>query len=422
MKVSLSEASQRVAEQVSETRLWDAIAAMAAIGGDPDGGVTRQALTREDIAARAMLIGWGRRAGLEPSVDEAANLFLRLPGSDPEASPVLIGSHMDSQPSGGRFDGIYGVLAGFEVLLAMAAAGVTTRRPIDLVAWTNEEGGRYERSCTGSSVWAGAQPLSFFLDAVDGDGIRFADALSEVLAATPELRRRPARWPAHAYIEAHIEQGPVLERDKADIGVVTSIQGVKWLTVEVEGFAGHAGTTPPAARKDALMAAVRAITWLSGLMEDPKGETRFTVGRMVVEPNSPNTIPQRVLFTIDFRHPQASELNTRGKAIARVIEEAVKPCTARITVTSEMAPTPFDGPIPAVVERCGAGLGLKVARLASGAFHDALYAAMVCPSGMIFIPCRDGLSHNPQEYSSPAHCAAGARVLAAATVELADTG
>jgi N-carbamoyl-L-amino-acid hydrolase len=417
---TLSEAALKAAAAVSQDRLWRSIEAMVAIGGLGNGGVTRQALTREDIEARAMLIGWARALGLEVSIDEAANLFLRRPGQDSAAAPVLAGSHMDTQPAGGRFDGIYGVLAAFETMNALDDAGLVTRRPIDVVAWTNEEGGRFERGCTGSSVWAGQVPLAAFLDDVGSDGARFADALAETLAATPDLPRRPPRWPAYAYVEPHIEQGPVLEKQGLDIAAVTGIQGVRWMRVEIAGVAGHAGTTPAALRRDALQAAVRAITWLNGLMEDPKDLTRFTVGRLLVEPNSPNTIPSKVTFTIDFRHPDAAELKRRGSAIERVIHEAAKPCTATVVTTSEMSPTPFEGPIPSLIETAATALGLKVARLASGAFHDALYAAAVCPAGMLFIPCRNGVSHSPEEYSTPAQCIAGARVLAASVVELAN--
>jgi N-carbamoyl-L-amino-acid hydrolase len=417
---SLSEAALKAAAAVSENRLWQSIAAMAEIGGLGNGGVTRQALTPEDIAARALLIGWAQALGLEASTDAAANLFLRRPGQDPEAAPVLAGSHMDSQPAGGRFDGIYGVLAAFEVMQALHNAGIVTRRPIDVVAWTNEEGGRFERGCTGSSVWAGQVPLSAFRDDIGSDGVRFADALAETLAATPDLPRRPPHWPAHAYIEPHIEQGPVLEKQGLDIAAVTGIQGVRWMRVEIDGVAGHAGTTPAALRRDALQAAVRAMTWLNGLMEDPSDLTRFTVGRLVVEPNSPNTIPSKVTFTIDFRHPDAAELKRRGSAIERVVHEAVKPCTATMVTTSEMSPTLFDGPVPSLIESAAAALKLKATRLSSGAFHDALYAATVCPAGMLFIPCRGGVSHSPDEYSTPAQCVAGARVLAATVVELAN--
>jgi N-carbamoyl-L-amino-acid hydrolase len=419
---SLSAPALKAAAAVSEDRLWQSLEAMAAIGGLGNGGVTRQALTPEDIAARALLIGWARKLGLEVSIDEAANLFLRRAGQEPQAPPIVAGSHMDSQPAGGRFDGIYGVLAAFEVMQALNDGGIATRRPIDVVAWTNEEGGRFERGCTGSSVWAGQMPLAAFLDDVGSDGVRFADALAATLAATPDLPRRPPHWPAHAYVEPHIEQGPVLENQGIDIAAVTGIQGVRWMRVEVEGVAGHAGTTPAAHRRDALQAAIRAISWLNGLMEDPKDLTRFTVGRLLVEPNSPNTIPQKVTFTIDFRHPDAAELKRRGGAIERVIAEAVKPCTATIVTTAEMKPTPFNGPVPALIENAAAALGLKATRLASGAFHDALYAATVCQAGMLFIPCRNGVSHSPDEYSTPGQCAAGARVLAAVVVELANRG
>jgi len=417
---TLSASALKAAAAVSEDRLWQALEAMAAIGALGNGGVTRQALTPEDIAARALLIGWARKLGLAVSIDDAANLFLRRAGQEPQATPVVAGSHMDSQPAGGRFDGIYGVLAAFEAVQALDDSGVVTRRPIDVVAWTNEEGGRFERSCSGSSVWAGKIPLSAFLDDIGSDGMRFADALAETLAATPDLPRRPPHWPAYAYVEPHIEQGPVLERQGIDIAAVSGIQGVLWMRVEVEGVAGHAGTTPAAHRQDALQAAVRAITWLNGLMEDPQDLTRFTVGRLVVEPNSPNTIPQKVTFTIDFRHPDAAELKRRGSAIERVVNEAVNPCTASIVTTSQMNPTPFEGPVPTLIETAAAALGLKATRLASGAFHDALYAASVCPTGMLFIPCRAGVSHSPDEYSTPEQCAAGARVLAATLVELAN--
>jgi N-carbamoyl-L-amino-acid hydrolase len=417
---TLSATALKAAAVVSEARLWHSIEAMAEIGGLGNGGVTRQALTREDIAARALLIRWAQALGLEVSIDDAANLFLRRPGQDPGAAPVLAGSHMDSQPAGGRFDGIYGVLAAFEAMQALHDADIVTYRPIDVVAWTNEEGGRFERGCTGSSVWAGQVPLSAFLEDIGSDGVRFADALAETLAATPDLPRRPPHWPAYAYVEPHIEQGPVLEKQGLDIAAVTGIQGVRWMRVEIAGVAGHAGTTPAALRRDALQAAVRAITWLNGLMEDPRDLTRFTVGRLVVEPNSPNTVPSKVTFTIDFRHPDAAELKRRGSAIERVVHEAVKPCAATVVTTSEMSPTPFDGPIPSLIERAAVALGLKAARLSSGAFHDALYAATVCPAGMLFIPCRNGVSHSPEEYSTPAQCVAGARVLAATVVELAN--
>jgi N-carbamoyl-L-amino-acid hydrolase len=419
MGSGLSEAARAAAAAVDEGRLWQALMDVAAIGARPDGGVCRHALSDEDIEARARLIGWAEARGHEASVDEAANLFIRRAGREPDAAPVLAGSHLDSQPAGGRFDGVYGVLAGLEALVALDEAGVETERPIDIVAWTNEEGGRFDRSCTGSSIWAGASELESYLGDIGADGVRLGEALAKTLAATPDLPRRPRRWPAHAFIEPHIEQGPVLEAEGVPIAAVTGIQGVRWMNVEVSGKAGHAGTTPMAGRHDAVQAAVRAIAALNDLMADAQDLVRFTVGRVNVTPNSPNTIPEKVLFSIDFRHPDKAKLEMRGGRIGQVVRKAAAPCDTRLMATLTMDPAPFPEPMIALIEAAANGLGLGCRRLASGAFHDALYAAKVCPTAMIFIPCRDGLSHHPAEWAEPRHCADGARVLAATLIELA---
>jgi N-carbamoyl-L-amino-acid hydrolase len=381
--------------------------------------VCRHALSDEDIAARALVIGWAEGRGYEASVDEAANLFIRRPGRDAQAAPVVCGSHMDSQPAGGKFDGAYGVLAGLEALVALDDAGIETERPIDVVAWTNEEGGRFDRSCTGSSVWAGASELDSYLGDIGADGVALGEALAKTLAATPDLPRRPTHWAAHAYIEPHIEQGPVLEAEGLSIAAVTGIQGVRWMNVEVIGKAGHAGTTPMAERRDAVQGAVRAITELNALMADDEDRVRFTVGRVNPTPNSPNTIPEKVLFSIDFRHPDRDLLEDRGGRIAQVVKDAARPCEALVMPTLSMDPTPFPDRMVTLIEDSAKALGLGCRRLASGAFHDALYAAQVCPTAMIFIPCRGGLSHHPAEWAEPRHCAEGARVLAATLVELA---
>lgn len=408
------------AEKVDEARLWQNLMEMAKIGARPDGGVQRHALSPEDIEARALVVDWAKGRGFEASVDEAANLFIRRNGWDSSAAPVLTGSHMDSQPAGGKFDGIYGVLAGLEALIAMEEAGVETRRAVDLVAWTNEEGGRFERSCTGSSVWAGATELESYLGDIGADGVPLGEALAATLAATPDLPRRPRRWPAHAYVEAHIEQGPVLEREGVPIAAVTGIQGVRWMNVELLGKCSHAGTSPLQGRRDAVQAAVRSIDRLNELMADPEDRVRFTVGRINVEPNSPNTVADKVLFTIDFRHPETAVLEGRGGRIPEMVKEAAIPCEALIKPTLTMDPTPFPESMVGLIEASARALGVACLRLPSGAFHDALYPARVCPAGMIFIPCRDGLSHHPAERAEPEHCAAGARVLAATLVELAN--
>ncbi len=410
----------KAAQAVDRERLWRRHEIMARFGARPDGGVNRAALSPEDIAARAALIGWAEALGLEFAVDDIANLYLRRPGRDAGASPVLTGSHMDSQPAGGRFDGIYGVLAGLEALEAMAAAGVTTKRPVELAAWTNEEGGRYAPGAMGSAVFTGDRKLSEFQNLADAEGIGFMDALRETLAATPGLARRPFGFPAAAYIEAHIEQGPRLEMTGTTIGVVSGIQGARWFEVTVSGESAHAGTTPLAVRRDALRETVAVIQALQELMADPEDVVRFTVAKVEVEPNTPNSIASRVTFSIDFRHPDAATLGRLGDRIARVAESAVSSCTVAIRETLTHSPCVFDPEVVATIDRSAEALGISHMDLPSGAFHDARFLGAVCPTGMIFVPCEKGISHNPAENAKPDDLAAGARVLAASLVELAN--
>ncbi|MDE0057881.1 MAG: M20 family metallo-hydrolase [Defluviicoccus sp.] len=351
-----------IAARVDGGRLWRRLMEMAEIGAIPGNGVNRQALSDEDIAARELLVDWARRRGYAVAVDDAANLFIRRPGGDPELAPVLTGSHMDSQPRGGRFDGIYGVIAGLEAIEAIDDAGAATRRPIELVAWTNEEGSRFDPGCMGSMVFSGAAPLERFEDALDANGISFGRALARTLSAAPDLpRRNGAALPA-AYVEAHIEQGPVLEAASVPIGAVTGVQGSQRFVVEIGGATAHAGTAPVKGRRDALQAALRAVARLNEAMTDSNDVLRFTVGRFEVTPNSPNTVPSKVVFSID----------------------------------------------------------LPSLRMPSGANHDAAFVASVSPTAMIFIPCLRGISHHESEYASPEDCAAGAKVLAETLCALAD--
>lgn len=409
---------------VSEGRLWDRLMAMARIGGftteEGHEGVNRPCLSPLDREARRLLIGWAEAAGASVSVDPAANLFLRWEGAEPSLPPVLTGSHMDSQPQGGRFDGIYGVLAGLEAIEALSAAGVRPKRAIEVVAWTNEEGGRFAPGCTGSMSFTGFKPPSAFDDIVDADGIRYADALAEQHAEEADLPRRPLGSVPHAYVEAHIEQGPLLEAEGQDIGVVTGIQGSRWFTVTVEGRTDHAGTTPLSMRKDAVQDAARAITALNALMHDPADVLRFTVGSITTEPGTSNTVARRVVFTIDFRHPDEAVVRARGDAIAGVVQAAMRSCTARVHERFTAMPVDFGPTVPEAVARAAAAQGLKAIRLPSGAFHDAQFLVPVCPTGMIFIPCRAGVSHHPGEYAEPRACANGARVLTQTLLDLAN--
>jgi N-carbamoyl-L-amino-acid hydrolase len=406
--------------RVDQERLWRRHTEMARIGAIPGNGVNRAALSQEDIAARRLLLSWARARGFEVYADPIGNLFVRRPGRDAAAPPVMTGSHMDSQPRGGRFDGIYGVLAGLEALEAIDETGVTTQRAIEVVAWTNEEGGRFQPCTMGSAVYAGACSLEEVLDVRDNDGVALGDALRETLAATPEAMPRAFGTLAAAYVEAHIEQGPLLEKAAKPIGVVTGIQGLRWFNVEVAGRTDHAGTTPVGMRRDAVRDAVAIIAALQELTRDPADVTRFTVGRMLVTPNSPNSVASHVLFSVDVRHPDPATIKRLGDAVEGVARRAAARCDVKVLPTLVHDPCLFDTGVMDAIERAANDLGLANMRLPSGAGHDAMYMARICPAGMIFVPCENGISHNEAENAKPEDLAAGARVLAAALLELAN--
>jgi N-carbamoyl-L-amino-acid hydrolase len=408
---------------VSEARQWDRLMQMAQLGAIPGEGVNRACLTDLDRQARRLLIGWAEALGLAVSVDALGNLFLRHEGMEPGLPPVLTGSHMDSQPNGGRFDGIWGVLAGLEAVQALREAGIATRRPIEVVAWTNEEGGRFAPGCMGSMAYAGVKPADAWDAVTDGEGLAFGEELRRHLALEADIPRRglgvvdgPAPF---AYVECHIEQGPRLEQGGLDIGVVEGIQGSRWFLVEIAGRTDHAGTTPLRLRQDAVQDMVRAINALNTLTHDPEDLLRFTVGRIEISPNSSNTVADRARFTIDLRHPEKKVLLARGDAIASTVQAAMARCVATVTERFHALPSRFDPMVPDAVERATLAQGLKPLRMASGAFHDAQFLAPLCPTGMIFVPCRGGVSHHPSEYSAPHQLAAGARVLTAVLADLA---
>jgi N-carbamoyl-L-amino-acid hydrolase len=406
--------------RVDEARLWRRHEEMARIGAIPGNGVNRAAFSAEDIRARRLLLAWAQARGFEVTMDAIGNLFVRRPGLDATAAPVLSGSHMDSQPRGGRFDGIYGVLAALEALEAIDEAGLKTRRPIELVAWSNEEGGRFGPCTMGSAVHTGARSLSDFADTRDNEGVVLKDALAETLKAVPEAARRELNTPAAGYIETHIEQGPRLETQGKTIGVVTGIQGLRWFNVEVFGETAHAGTTPVSTRKDAVRSAIAIINALTELTRDSEDVVRFTVGRMLVTPNSTNSVASHVLFSVDIRHPDLATVNRLGDAVEPLAQQAAAPCTVKVTPTLRDDPCVFDAGVIDAIERASNALGAANMRLPSGASHDAMYMARVCPTGMIFVPCEKGVSHNEAENATPQDLAAGARVLTAALLDLAN--
>ncbi|MXY42148.1 MAG: Zn-dependent hydrolase [Rhodospirillaceae bacterium] len=409
-----------VVEAVREDRLWQRHMDVAAIGATGRGGVNRQALTPEDGQARRLMLEWASELGFTASVDAIGNLFIRRAGAQPTSDPVVAGSHLDSQPTGGNFDGVFGVLAALEVLEAANDAGVVTGRPMELVVWTNEEGARFQPATMGSAVHAGALQLETVLASRDSDGVTVEQALTGTLEAAPVQVRRDFRSPMAAYVEAHIEQGPVLESTGNTIGVVTGIQGLRWFQVEVGGEEAHAGTTPRSNRRDALAAAVAMVTKLQALMFDESDTVRFTVGRFEVAPNSPNTIPGRVVFTIDFRHPDQEILTRLGDRVEPVCRAEAQDCTVKVVETMNAPPTEFDPDIRDLIRSAARRQALPHMDMTSGATHDAKFMAGLCPSGMIFVPCEAGVSHNEAENASAADLAAGARVLAEVAIRLAN--
>jgi N-carbamoyl-L-amino-acid hydrolase len=409
------------ADAVREDRLWQRHADMAKLGGTPRGGVNRQALSPEDAAARNLLASWAKARGFSISTDAIGNLFVRREGSDPKALPVMSGSHMDSQPTGGRFDGMYGVLAAFEALEALEDAGVKTKRPVVAVAWTNEEGSRFQPGAMGSAVFAGHNRLEEMLEVKDWKGVVLKDALAETLKAAPAPMRdgRPG-FSLDGYVEAHIEQGPRLENEKKTIGVVTAIQGSRRYIVETSGEEAHAGTTPRSARKDAFAAALRIAQAMYEATTDKDDTLRFTIGRVDVGPGSPNTVPGKTSFTIDMRHPSDAVLETHEKKLKEIVAAKAAPCSAKIDRVTAVPPTDFD---PAVIDLVRAktnALKLSNMDMPSGAGHDAMHIARLCPAGMIFVPCERGISHNEIENAAPSDLAAGTRVLVEVLAELAN--
>jgi beta-ureidopropionase / N-carbamoyl-L-amino-acid hydrolase len=409
------------ANAVREDRLWQRHADMARLGGTAKGGVNRQALSPEDAAARNLLASWAKARGFEIFTDAIGNLFVRREGSDPQATPVMSGSHMDSQPTGGRFDGMYGVLAAFEALEALEDAGVETRRPVIAVAWTNEEGSRFQPGAMGSAVFAGRYALDDMLAARDWEGVSLKDALAATLKAAPApLRDGSPGFAVSAYVEAHIEQGPRLENERRTIGVVTGIQGSRRYIVQVAGEEAHAGTTPRAARKDAFAAATRIAAAMYAATTDADDTLRFTIGRVEVHPGSPNTVPGKVGFTIDMRHPSDAVLEEHEKTLHDIVAREAAPCAAGIERVTNVAPTDFDPAVIDLVRAKADALKLSSMDMPSGAGHDAMHIATLCPAGMIFVPCERGISHNEIENATPSDLAAGTRVLVAVLEELAN--
>ncbi|HET9669517.1 MAG TPA: M20 family metallo-hydrolase [Casimicrobiaceae bacterium] len=408
-----------LADRIDAERLWSRHMRLARHGATPVGGVNRQALSAEEFAAWREVIAWGREASLAPFTDPAGNLFLRREGADPDATPVLTGSHLDSQPSGGKFDGVYGVLAGIEAAQAIGDAQMTLRRPIEVVAWMNEEGSRFAPGMMGSAAFTGVAPLERFLPMRDAQGVSVHQALAALHAAFSDLASRPLQRPIAAYVEAHIEQGPILEREGYSIGIVTGIQGKRTFRVAVKGEEAHAGTAEQRERKDALLAAVRMIHALDVAMNEGGDDVKFTVGRLAVTPNAPSVVPGEAVFSIDLRHLGPARLTALGDRVPALCAKHAGRCAVEVVELTNAMTLEFPESMRALIRRSATDLGIATLDLFSAAGHDARFLHAICPTGMIFIPCKDGVSHNPLESAKPEDLALGARVLAHTLVALA---
>ncbi|MCF4982082.1 Zn-dependent hydrolase [Pseudomonas gessardii] len=396
--------------RVNGERLWDSLMEMAQIGGTPKGGVSRLALTDEDRRGRDLFVAWCTAAGCSIRVDAMGNIFARRAGRHDHLAPVLTGSHGDSQPAGGKFDGIYGVLAGLEVLRTLNDLGIETDRPIEVVNWTNEEGSRFAPAMIASGVYAGVFDLEYGLSREDKAGVTIGQALQQIGYAGPHPVGGQA---VHAAYELHIEQGPILEAQDLTIGVVTGAQGQRWYEVELSGRSAHAGTTPMDHRLDALLGFARVVEAVNQIGLAQGAEGRATVGMANIFPNSRNVVPGRVFFSVEFRHPDEAVLAVQDQqlhaAVARIAEGIG--LQASVKQIFQYAPIAFDKECVAVVQAAAEALGYSHRRMISGAGHDACYLNQVAPTAMIFVPCVEGLSHNEAEAIHLHWSTAGADVL-----------
>jgi N-carbamoyl-L-amino-acid hydrolase len=405
--------------RIDRTRLAASMEALGKIGETPRGGLSRVALTDDDRRGRDLLVRWMKEAGLAVTVDQMGNIFGLRPGLEPRP-PVFMGSHADSVPSGGKYDGQLGVLCALEVLRTLADAGARSRHPVGMIVFTNEEGARFQPAMIASGVMAGKIPLEDAYNARDRDGLRLGDELARIgyLGSEPCVPR-----PMRAYLELHIEQGPILEEDRIPLGVVEGIVAISWSRVTLYGVQDHAGPTPMRVRHDALVAAAEVVGGVRAIARKVRGNFVATVGRLDVTPNIPNAIPGRVSLSVDLRDPQEANLDRALVMLDRVVRLAAKREGVRAEVEHywRVPRTPFHPDVVAAVEQAAVTLGCGHRRILSGAGHDAQYMAAICPTGMIFVPSRGGRSHCEEEWTSLDDIEHGANALLLACAQLAGT-
>jgi beta-ureidopropionase / N-carbamoyl-L-amino-acid hydrolase len=395
---------------IDAARFLGRLQALAAIGHDDQGRRTRLAASEADQAGRDVVAGWMREARLEVLVDRIGNLIGLWHPDGADGAPVMMGSHIDTVIDAGAYDGCTGVLAALSVVETLQAEGQVPARPLAVVAFTNEEGVRYAPDMMGSLVYAGGLSAEEALATVGIDGTVLGEELARIGYAGPH---EPGFLTPHAYIELHVEQGPVLEREGVAIGAVENLQGISWQEVVIDGTANHAGTTPMTLRQDAGVAAAQVVTWLRDRARSGNGSSVATVGRLRLEPDAINVIPASAVFTVDLRDPDAARLAALEADFAARLEEVARAENVAISVRrlARFDPVTFDPDIVQAIEAAARARGLSTRRMTSGAGHDAQMMARLCPAAMIFVPSKGGISHNPREHTADAELVAGANVL-----------
>ena len=406
--------------KINSDRVWQRHMDLSEIGKTAGGGVHRPALTDEDIEAHVKIAHWAEARGFGVEVDAIGNMFICRSGSDPSATPVGSGSHTDSQPYAGRFDGPLGVLTAFEALEALEDAGIATRRPIEVPVWNNEEGARFLPGLSGSGAYTGVMDLEQMLDCVDSNGITMRSCVEKLHAALPNAKHRSLGRPYAGFVEAHIEQSTILEDAGEVIGIVTDIQGNRRFNVKVTGENAHSGTTPRARRKDAFVAATDIAVALRDVFWDEEDIARFTIGMFEVLPGAKSIVPGEVNFFIDFRHPSKQALKELGDQVEVVAQRHAGPCTVSVEQVSGAAPMVFSDKVTDLIAASAGRHGFASRRMISGAGHDARHFVSICPTAMVFIPCWQGISHNELESAEPEHVAAAAQVICDVLVDMAD--
>ena len=402
--------------QIDARRLWDSLMETAKIGGTPKGGICRLTLTDLDRQVRDWFKTQCEALGCTVGVDEVGNMFARRPGKNASLPPIAMGSHLDTQPTGGKFDGALGVLAALEALRTLHDLGYETNAPIEIVNWTNEEGSRFAPAMLASGVFAGVFSADYAHCRTDRDGKTFGDELQRIGYKGDE---KAGARKFSGLFELHIEQGPILEDEQKMIGIVQGVQGMRWYEVTVRGEAAHTGTTPMPRRKNALVGAARVIDRIDAIAREHPPFAVGTVGLIENRPNSRNVIPDDVFFTVDFRHPQDAVLDTMEAKLCAALREILEPVNLAYEETRiwSSPPVKFAPELIDCVRIGAAKAGFKSRDIISGAGHDAAYVSRVAPTTMIFVPCKDGISHNEAESTSFDECAAGAQVLLNAVLE-----